>query len=183
MASVAVTRKLAQPRKAPAQPKAAFVSETGRRVELPYAPEGGDISGFGWDWVQQARPGRKPLLPRGGQRLRQASYSPTVVFRDKSSIENVLTGLIDLAATGERVRFSAGPAEGHSFYRLSLDSINVLERQPGTNARVRATVTFTLTEAIDAISHVGPLTGGAPVAGIGLPTAVPHPGALSQGRL
>lgn len=173
MPAVAVTRKLSQPRQAPTQPKAAFVSETGRRVELPYAPEGGDITGFGWDWTPQARPGRKPLLSRGGQRLRQATYAPTVVFKDKRSIETVLTALIDLAATGERVRFSAGPAEGRSFYRLSLDSISVQDRQPGTNARVRAVVTFTLTEAIDAVSHVGPLSGGSAPAGVGIP-AVPH---------
>ncbi|MCU1588784.1 MAG: LysM protein [Frankiales bacterium] len=171
MPAVAVTRKLAEPRQAPAQPKAAFVSETGRRVELPYAPVGGDATGFGWDWTPQPRTGRKPLLSRGGQRLRQLTFSPTVVFQDKRSIENVLTALTDLAATGERVRFSAGPAEGRSFYRLSLDSVSTNEREPGTNARVSVVVTFTLTEAIDAVSHVGPLTGGTQAgAGVAIPT-------------
>lgn len=173
MPAVLVPLKLAAPRKAPTQPRVAFVSEKGRRVEIPYGPEGGDISGFGWDWTPQPRPGRKPLLSRGGQRLRQATYTVSVVYRDKRSVENDLTALADLAAIGDRVRFSAGPAEGRAFYRLSLDTVSVQERQPGTNARTRALVTFTLTEAVDAVSHVGPLTGGAPKGEtLGLP-AVP----------
>lgn len=177
MPTLAVTRRIGTRPNGPVQPKAALISESGRRVEFPYGPSDGDATGFGPEWIPLPRDQREPLNVKGATSLRTLTYAVTVCFQDpQRSIEDFLTSLIDMAARGERVRFTAGPAEGRSFYRLTVDRISAQDRQEGTNARTKAQVQFTLTKAVDPVSHVGPLTGGARggLADLGVPTAVPR---------
>lgn len=143
-------------------PKAVIVTEKGHKVILPYAPESAGLTGFGWDWNQIDRPGNKPLVLRGARRLRIYSYSLVVAEPvGVTSIEPLLVALRYTVDLGERVSWSGMGRSEVGLYRLSLDSINATRREFRTNAITQATANLTFTEAVDIVSRVGPLTGGA----------------------
>lgn len=178
MPAVAITRPAATGARG-GHPKAVIVTEKGHKVVLPYAPEGGTLSGFGWNWTLQDRPDRKPLVTRGGRRLKVYSYTLSAADPDpEQSIEPFLTALRYIADLGERVTFTNMGPSTRGLYRFSLDSINPSRLQYGTNYITQCTVGITFTEAVDAVSHVGPLTGGAGGATGTGPAKVPLPAGL-----
>lgn len=162
MPTVAISRTVARARPAPRHPKAVIVTERGHKVVLPYAPEGGSLTGFGWDWTVTPRPQRRALVTKGGHRNKTYTYVIAVCHPNPQiSVEPVLTALRYIVDLGERVSWTGmGPSE-RGLYRLSLDSINPTRRQHGTNHITQCSVTLTFVEAVDAVTKVGPLSGGA----------------------
>lgn len=146
-------------------PKAKIVSADNpkRSVTLAYAPTGGEVGGMGWDWVPAERPGRKPLLLRGGSRLRTLRYTVRLLHIDtQRSVEPTIEALRGMADAAERVRMTGMGPQERGLYRMAIESITILARQQGSNAATEAEVSLLLTEASDAVTKLGPLTGGAP---------------------
>lgn len=156
----AVALRLAASPPAPAHPKAVIVTEKGNKVILPYAPEDAELTGFGWQWQPQDRTDRKPLVRRAGRQLKRFTYTPTLVHADGTDVEPTLTALRYIADLGLRVSWTGmGPSQ-RGLYRFSLDAIRPTRLEAGTNNILECQVSLTFLEAVDAVSKVGPLTGG-----------------------
>lgn len=146
-------------------PKVRLVGEKGTALELPLAPTVSH-DGLAGRWVTLDRVGRKPLLGRAGAELRTYSTTLDLVGRRGGkldatvSVERELQTLRGLARSGERVRWERfGPSEG-GLFRITNLSVSDERRQQGTNAITHARIAITLTEASDAVTHVGPVSGG-----------------------
>lgn len=162
-------------------PRVRIVGETGTALELPLAPSSVDHDGLAGRWVVLDRVGRKPLLGRAGAELRSYSTTLEIVGRRAGKldatvpVEPELATLRALARHGERVRWERfGPSEG-GLFRITELSVTDRRRQEGTNAITHAAVRITLTEASDAVTHVGPVSGGVkpPGGGAAAPSAGP----------
>lgn len=153
-------------------PAAVIVSERGRRVPLRYAPVGGQIGGMGWEWKAVDRSGRKPLVLRGGSKLRTLAYTLRLVWPDPDhAVESTIEALRGLADSGERVRMTGMGPQERGLYRIEDMPVTIISRQDGSNAITEAEVALRLVEASDPTTSLGPLTGGAfGPAGRGSPT-------------
>lgn len=124
-----------------------------------------------WGIAQQSstypRVGRKPVLSMLGQDIRVISFTAVILGRDgdgrldpQKSVESNLHNIRDMARRGVRVAFTNFGPSTIGWWRITDLSVTDLRRQHGTNHITQATVSFTLTEAVEAVVFVGPLTGG-----------------------
>lgn len=174
-----------------AHPRVVLVGESGRRFTLTAAPPL-SRSGLAPRYDTLQRVARKPMLTRGGYELKAYEVEMIVAGRDgagrlddQAPVEAELAVLREMAASGERVRWEGyGPSET-GWFRLTSLSERDLRRRHGTNELTQVQVTMTLTEAVEGLAHVGPVTGGvqppaaapAPAAAPGAPAPAPGPGA------
>lgn len=150
------------------------------RMVVPFAPETVDLTGLAPRFETLDRPNDRPLLIRAGEQLRTWSAELPVMRPDPDDpIDDVLNGLVVLAQSAQPVKVAYGSTETGS-WRITDLQISVTDRQSGTGAPSRATVTMTMTEASDVEIPAGPVTGGAPVPAA--PANVPDNDAASPSR-
>lgn len=140
--------------------KMLFVTEQGRRIEMPFAPLEVQHSDIGMGFVELARPGRAPLLEKSGRRLPTMTMSCVVTIDGQfTSIEPLLGSLKELAESGDKVTVAYGPSEAGWWRCTKLDYKSV---HRSTLAITWADVDVSFQRADDGtVSGVGPLSGGA----------------------
>lgn len=150
-----------------AHPKVIMVGESGRRVEFPLAPLT-NRAGYAPKFSMDERVGRVPLMSRAGFELRTVDLTATMIGRDgdgfldhQASIENELSIIREMAKSGQRIRFEGyGPSLAGWWILTTMSEQDVRLRQ-GTNEATQVDIQMTLTEHVEAIAHVGPVSGGA----------------------
>lgn len=151
-----------------AHPRVVLVGESGRRLEVPLAPNGAERSGDAARYAAFERVGRKGVIARAGAELVTYNLTLMLVGRDGSGyindqvpVENELAVLRAMAASGERVHWEGyGPSKGGLWLITSYADRDVRLRH-GTNEVTQSEVTMTLTESAEGVVAVGPVTGGA----------------------
>lgn len=154
--------KPAAPKAPPPQRKASIATASGRRIVLPFAPNGVTVDGWADSFTTLDRPGRSPLVVRTGDGLPSLSFDVILARRSlESPVEDYLDQLRSVAASGERLaiaglsKYEAGP------WRLTGCQVTLEQRQAGTNRISRATASLTFLAAVDPVTKVGPISGGA----------------------
>lgn len=143
-------------------PKMTIVPEGGAPFEVPYAPREMSLDGVAPVYSTTDRGGRKPLLLRSGDGLRQVTFDLIFAFPDPNqSVEKQLHKMRALARSGARLKVNLDHTTASNLWRLTGFTQQVVLRQHGTNEPTRASVSITLQEAVDPVVNVGPLTGGA----------------------
>lgn len=161
MPTLTIGRPASATARKPTHPKAMLITDSGRRLVLPYAPNEVEHSGLADTFDTLDRPGRKPLLTRTGEGLHVCSFDILLAHPDhQQPVEGLLATLCRIADSGERVTLSLSALEAGVSWKLTDVTLNTALRQHGTNAVTRATAALTFTEASDATVNVGPLTGG-----------------------
>lgn len=165
MAVITVVRPPTEPRTQPPpppgrQPKARLAAG-GTVLELPFAPQGGDLGGWADEWETLGRPGRKPLVQRNGDGVKTLGHTYVIAHRDYTDhVEGLLDTLRKLAESGDRVTLvNLSPLE-RGPWRIVDVSVSAELRQPGSNRISRATVSVSYLEAVDADPKLGPVHGG-----------------------
>lgn len=169
----AATKRLSPPAR-PAHPKAYLASDTGLKLELPFAPKSVELDGVAYDYAVVDRAGREALVVPRAPGLRSLSFDVFVAGRDhQDSVEPFLNQLRDLARRPHRITIgNLGHAAASNAWRLSGFRQRDEERQHGSNATTRATVSLSFVKASDAVVKVGPISGGH----VAPPAAPPPPG-------
>lgn len=146
--------------------RATIVSDSGRRIELPFAPVEGDLDGHTPSWQTLPRTGRRPLVLAGGGPLPTRRYTLVLAHPDwHRSVQPLINAILRVAEDGEGVTFHyGGPERGR--WRITGCPVSVLLRTPHDEP-ARATVELSLTRASDVDAKVGPLSGGAKKPGHG----------------
>jgi LysM repeat protein len=149
-------------------PHVVLVGESGRRFELPLAPNGAERSGDAARYASFERVGRKGLIVRAGADLVTYNLTMMLVGRDADGyisdqvpVETELGILRAMTQSGERVHWEGyGPSKGGLWLITSYSERDVRLRH-GTNEVTQSEVTLTLTESAEGVVAVGPVTGGA----------------------
>lgn len=180
MARVAINIASAAASSLPRHPRTEIVSEVGSKVVLPLAPQLTQ-DGLGAQYATFERVGTLPLTKRTGLQLRVLTCTVLLAGRNSKgaldnqvSVEAPLKELRRMGRRGERVQWrNFGPSET-GWFRISDLSVTDIQRQQGTNHITVANVSMTFTQAADAVTSTGPLTGGA-TSVPGKPTAATTP--------
>lgn len=151
-------------------PKATIRAAGGSEVmTLPFAPSSVQMSGIAPSWTEVSRPGRPSLVLRSNDPLPKLSFDAFLGYADhQQSVEGGLRLLRRLADSKQPLVLSGLGTEEEGYWRLTELSWTSLQRQRGTNAITRATVTFGFTRAEDPPASVvsgAAKTGSGPVAG------------------
>lgn len=171
-----IRRRQPRPRRHP--PCILIGLDSGRRVRLPFGPTGGARGGIAREFEQRGRPGRAPLLTPVGDQLRTLSWTFLLADPDyQVAVVDYVTDLRALVGGGERIAVSFGAADA-GIYRCTGFDEDVQARQDGSNDDTRTVISMTLTQASDALVHIGPLSGGAKQP----PKTPPAPTAGGPGR-
>lgn len=158
--TVAVRRPIAARPPARKHPKLSLITESGKRVDLHYAPQSVDHGGWAPTFVDVDRPGREALTLRSGEPHPTMSLDAYLAYPNpQQTVEHTLKAVRDIAASRERVRVVFGPSEG-GLWRLVMAGTPEQERQEYTNAITRATLSLGFTRAVDVTVRVGPMSGG-----------------------
>lgn len=165
-------------------PKVVVVGESGRRVEITFAPML-DRDGYAPRFTVNERVGRKPLSAKAGDSLHGVTGEFVIAGRDPNgyvdaqvSVEPELATLRAIVESGERVRWEGyGPSTAGVFNITEYSETDEALRH-GTNEVTRCRVTMTFTETQEAAPRLGPVSGGASP-----PAAAPSspPGAAATG--
>lgn len=136
-------------------PRASFRDGTGVRLDLPFAPTGGEFTGFTRKWTPVERPLRSTILVDGGPGLRVNSYTLTVARPDGGSVAWEL-GLLQVMASRSDDAQAAIAVLGLSGmeggpWRITELTIKVQRREHGTNNPTMAEVDITFA-AVDRIT-------------------------------
>lgn len=155
-------RATPRPRTARRHPPCVLIGmDSGRRVQLPFGPTGGNRGGFAREFEQRGRTGRTPLLNPVGDQLPTLSWAFLLADRDyQVAVTSYVNDLRELVRSGERINVSFGAGDGGIFRCTAYDE-DVQARQHGSNDDTRTVITMTLTHASDALVRIGPLSGGA----------------------
>ena len=158
--TVVVRRPIPARPPARVHPKLALVSESGRRLDLHYAPQTVEHGGWAPTFTDVDRPGLEALTLRSGEPHPTMTFEAYLAYPNiQQTVEHTLKALREMAASRERLRVVFGPSEG-GLWRLTNAGASSEERQEGTNAITRATIPLTFTRAVDVNVHVGPMSGG-----------------------
>ena len=142
-------------------PKLVIKSESGLKIQMPYAPKVVENAGLAPTYTETTRPGRTPLLLRASDPLHTIGLEMFLGHRNaQQSVEPDLAVLRGIVKSDERVTLQFGPSEG-GLWRVTTFGWTSTERQNGTNAITRATVSMTFTRVSDATAGTGPVKGGA----------------------
>lgn len=140
------------------------------RFTAPYSPQAVNHAGLAPSFADAERDGRAPLLLRAADPRPTQTFSLFLAFPDRTrSVEGGLRILREMAFRQSRIRVGYGPSESAGLWRitdLSFDS----EDRNAKGEITRATVTISLTRAVDAVTNRGPLSGGAKPPAGGKPT-------------
>lgn len=144
----------------------AIVDDHGARLNLPFAPTGGTVTGLAPQWEEVARDGgRAPLLIRAGDSLRRTSLPVRLVNpRDPlASVDDYIARLEWYAALGRRVAVwhQGRLLGGRAVWRIVDLEVDVLRRRPGTGTPCDAVANIGLARASDPVANVGATSGGA----------------------
>ena len=154
--------------------KMLIIVESGVVFRVPFAPRETSLAGAGAVFSTVDRPGRKPLVIRSSTGLLKMSMELMIGEWDaQTSIERTLLQLQGFAGSGQRMRVVLDATSARTLWRMTEFSQQVTMRQHGTNAATRATCTVEFTEAVDAVVHVGPVSGGAKPAAAAPPRPSP----------
>lgn len=131
-------------------PRASFRDGTGLRLDLPFAPTGGEFSGFARKWTEIERPLRSNLLVDSGPGLRVNSYTLTVARPDGGSVALELAALQIMASRSKHDEaaiavLGLSGMEGGP-WRITELVVKVQRRQHGTNDPTFAEVDITFAE-------------------------------------
>ena len=150
--------------------KMMIVSEQGQRVTLPYAPAEVSHDEIGMNFELLERPGRTPLLEKAGRRLPTMTMNIVVATPDgRTSIEDLIDDLRELANAGARVTVAYGRSEA-GWWRITSMGVASVQRTQPSNDIAFANVTLAFRRADETvIQKIGPLSGGA--SGVGKPAA------------
>jgi nucleoid-associated protein YgaU len=174
MPAVRVTRTT-PPRRRSRHPKMVLVSETGRRITIPYAPVEVDHDGEAPIWVELDRALREPTLEYAGMPLQRRQFDLAIVRDGHTSVEDILNQLRQVTRRRERVTISSMGISLGGVWRVTDLTYKSTRRQPGTNAIVRAVAGVEIKRAADAELAVGPVSGGVSTAAADAPdTAKPN---------
>jgi hypothetical protein len=182
-AAVVVRRSFASTATPPRRqhPKGKLVTESGGELHFHYAPRTIEHRGWAPTYTDVPRPQREALTLRSGEPHPTMSFDAYLAYPDiDKSVEHTLAQLRRYAASRERVRVVMGPSEA-GLWRITDAGVTSEERQPYTNAITRATVSLSLTRAVDLKLAAGPMSGGvkppagkAPTPAKGTPAAAPR---------
>ena len=131
-------------------PRASFRDGTGLRLDLPFAPTGGEFSGFARKWIEIERPLRPNILMDSGPGLRVNAYTLTVARPDGGSVAMELAALQIMASRSKHDKASIAVLglsgmEGGP-WRITELVVKVQRRQHGTNDPTFAEVDITFAE-------------------------------------
>jgi hypothetical protein len=160
MAVVRVTRRVPSRPRGGGHPKMVIVSETGRRITVPYAPVEVDHDGEAPVWVELDRSLRHPALEFAGMGLQRRTFPLNVVRDGHEPVEDLLNELRLVTRRRERVTISSMGVSLGGVWRITDLAYRSRKRQEGTNAIVRADVNLEIRRAADVDLAVGPVTGG-----------------------
>lgn len=142
-------------------------------LTLPFAPRTSVNGNQSQVWTQVVRPGRKPLLLRQHYPLRTQSYDLFFGHQDfDQDVGREVNALNAIAISNQPIQIINGPGASVR-WRMTALSIEVTQRQAGTNLTTRATATVELTEVSDLAPAPGPIKGGVPAAKPVAPPSAP----------
>lgn len=157
---VVTARRPAPTRPTRKHPKLTLALESGRRLDLHYAPQTIELGGWSPSFVDADRPGRQALTLRSGEPKPTMSFDALLAYPNpQQTVEHTLKALREMAASRERMSVIFGPSAA-GLWRLVGASVSSEELQEGTNAITRAVVSLSFTRAVDLTVKVGPMSGG-----------------------
>ncbi len=129
-----------------AHPKMLLVTERGLVFVAPWAPRETDTTGLAPVFDAVERDGRKPLLLFSSQPLEQHQFDIGFGHLNGDPIDHDLQRLTDVAKTLERLRivFDGRLFDGR-LWRITSLSVQITQRQHGTNRPTQGTATLTVT--------------------------------------
>jgi LysM repeat protein len=155
----------AGPPRAVSQPKLTLrgtVSST--VITVPYAPQGGTLSGIAPVWVRQPRPGRVDDVLRNNEPTNVLALDLRFLNPDYlHNMDGQTAGFRALAGGTEAVLLQGVTAAWAGPWFITEASEEVRDLQPGTNKIIDTVFHTTFTHAAEALSGVGPVTGGVQV--------------------
>lgn len=171
----------------PPKGKAGLVTETGKVFVIPHGPHTSQ-SGMATELGSAPRIGLKPAGWVGGKQLRVISWTMVITGRSTpegsahdaidptTSCERLLADLQAIAESGERISIRNYGASVVGWFRCSSMTVNERRRVPDTNEISVAEVDLEFTEATEARTYVGPVSGGALI----VAKQAVHPGAQAS---
>lgn len=144
--SLTVTINQANAARRLGSPVVHLVTELGSAVPLVYTAEQFSITGNGWVWDETERPGRKPVLARRTQQLKQLGFTHSIVHSDYGPAGWRVDTLRMLHESGVKVRMVGGSTqEAECWWVVASLSVVVEERHPDQTPR-RAKLTWAFKE-------------------------------------
>ena len=157
---------------------AALATDTGIKLELPFAPVEASLGPLAGRWDEVARTGRTPLVRYRGGNLPTLEFDVILARLDGSPVDDLIDTLTQIASGAHRVTISGLSAREVGPWRLRSCAVKIAQRTPDNGPReALASLAFVaVSDATVAASPLptatGPLTGGA----AGPPAAPPsHP--------
>lgn len=151
MPTVTVRTASSSPARKPTHPRLTLATAK-LRLELPFAPVEGPLTGLGDRWEEVDRQGlRAPLLVRKGPQLAKLALDANIVNtrRPDDSVELYLYVLALMARGGDPVHVTNYGSLVGNAWRITGYDVAPYRRQPGTNAITGANVSLELTVASD----------------------------------
>lgn len=161
MPTVRVTRTAPPRSRTRRHPKMVIVSDTGRRITIPYAPVQVDHDEEAPVWVELERAQRTPALEYAGMPLQRRSFDLNIVRDGHRAVEDILNDLRQVTRRRERITISSMGVSLGGVWRITDLAYKSLKREQGTNAIVHAVAAVEVKRASDVTVAVGPVSGGA----------------------